>query len=124
MCQHFRVPWPYPHINEQENGANYNFANNYDKLINNAQNNFFFKDKGKEMRLQIHGLIEKKKKQINIINRYTMKNELTLIYNLSAAYFIASTKSLMASAKLFVDEANVSWLFIRPTGLKLSCSDT
>jgi hypothetical protein len=27
------------------------------------------------MRLQIHGLIEKKKKQINIINRYTMKNE-------------------------------------------------
>jgi hypothetical protein len=81
-------------------------------MINNAQNNFFFKDKGKEMRLQIHGLIEKKKKQINIINRYTMKNELTLIYN------------LMASAKLFVDEANVSWLFIRPTGLKLSCSDT
>jgi hypothetical protein len=48
-------------------------------MINNAQNNFFFKDKGKEMRLQIHGLIEKKKKQINIINRYTMKNELTLI---------------------------------------------
>jgi hypothetical protein len=93
-------------------------------MINNAQNNFFFKDKGKEMRLQIHGLIEKKKKQINIINRYTMKNELTLIYNLSAAYFIASTKSLMASAKLFVDEANVSWLFTRPTGLKLSCSDT
>jgi hypothetical protein len=91
-------------------------------MINNAQNNFFFKDKGKEMRLQIHSLIEKKKKQINIINRYTMKNELTLIYNLSAAYFIASTK--MASAKLFVDEANVSWLFIRPTGLKLSCSDT
>jgi hypothetical protein len=89
-------------------------------MINNAQNNFFFKDKGKEMRLQIHGLIEKKKKQINIINRYTMKNELTLIYNLSAAYFIAS----VASAKLFVDEANVSWLFIRPTGLKLSCSDT
>jgi hypothetical protein len=35
-----------------------------------------------------------------------------------AAYFIASTKSLMASAKLFVDEANVSWLFIRPTELK------
>jgi hypothetical protein len=51
-------------------------------MINNAQNNFFFKDKGKEMRLQIHGLIEKKKKQINIINRYKMKNELTLIYNL------------------------------------------
>jgi hypothetical protein len=91
-------------------------------MINNPQNNFFFKDKGKEMRLQIHGLIEKKKKQINI-NRYTMKNELTLIYDLSAAYFIASTKSLMASAKLFMDEANVSWLFIRPTGLKLSCSD-
>jgi hypothetical protein len=43
-------------------------------MINNPQNNFFFKDKGKEMRLQIHGLIEKKKKQINI-NRYTMKNE-------------------------------------------------
>jgi hypothetical protein len=78
-------------------------------MINKAQNNFFFEDKGKEMR---------------IINRYTMKNELTLIYNLSAAYFIAATKSLMASAKLFVDEANVSWLFIRPTGLKLSCSDT
>jgi hypothetical protein len=93
-------------------------------MINKAQNNFFFEDKGKEMRLQIHGLIEKNKKQINIINRYTMKNELTLIYNLSAAYFIAATKSLMASAKLFVNEANVSWLFIRPTGLKLSCSDT
>jgi hypothetical protein len=41
-------------------------------MINNAQNNVFFKDKGKEMRLQIYGLIEKKKKQINIINRYTM----------------------------------------------------
>jgi hypothetical protein len=53
-----------------------------------------------------------------------MKNELTLIYNLSTAYFIASTKSLMALAKLFVDEANVSWFFIRPTGLKLSYSDT
>jgi hypothetical protein len=47
-------------------------------MINKAQNNFFFEDKGKEMRLQIHGLIEKNKKQINIINRYTMKNELTL----------------------------------------------
>jgi hypothetical protein len=54
-------------------------------MINNAQNIFFFKDKGKEMRLQMHDLIEKKKKQINIINWYTMKNELTLIYNLSAA---------------------------------------
>jgi hypothetical protein len=86
-------------------------------MINNAQNNFFFKDKGKEMRLQIHGLIEKKKKQIKIINRYTMKNELTLIYNLSVAYFIASTKSLMASAKLFVDEANVS---MSPTSLIIS----
>jgi hypothetical protein len=31
MCQHFRVPWPDPHINEQETGRNYNFANNYDK---------------------------------------------------------------------------------------------
>jgi hypothetical protein len=31
MCQHFRVPWPDPHINEQENGRNYNFANSYDK---------------------------------------------------------------------------------------------
>jgi hypothetical protein len=124
MCQHFRVPWPDPHINEQENGRNYNSLQTIMNMINNAQNNFFFKDKGKEMHLQIHGLIEKKKKQINIINRYTMKNELTLIYNLSAAYFIASTKSLMVSAKLFVDEANVSWLFIRPTGLKLSCSDT
>jgi hypothetical protein len=122
MCQHFRVPCPDPHINEQENGGNYNFANNYDK--NNAQNNYFFKDKGKEMRLQIDGLIEKKKKQINIINGYTMKNELTLIYNLSAAYFIASTKSLMALVKLFVDEANFSWLFIRSTRLKLSCGDT
>jgi hypothetical protein len=30
MCQHFRLPWPDPHINEQENGGNYNFANNYD----------------------------------------------------------------------------------------------
>jgi hypothetical protein len=78
-------------------------------MINNAQIYFSFKDKGKEMRLQIHSLIG---------------NELTLIYNLSAAYFIASTKSLMSSAKLFVDEANVSWLFIRLTGLKLSCSDT
>jgi hypothetical protein len=48
-------------------------------MINNAQNNFFFMDKGKEMRLQIHGLIEKKKKQTFIINRYRMKNELTLI---------------------------------------------
>jgi hypothetical protein len=57
-------------------------------MINNAQNNFFFMDKGKEMRLQIHGLIEKKKKQTFIINRYRMKNELTLIYNLSAAYFM------------------------------------
>jgi hypothetical protein len=76
------------------------------------------------MRLQIHSLIEKKKKQINIINRYAMENELTVIYNLSAAYFIGSTKSLIASAKLFVDKANVSWLFIRSTGLKLSCSDT
>jgi hypothetical protein len=37
-------------------------------MINNAQNNFFFMDKGKEMRLQIHGLIEKKKKQTFIIN--------------------------------------------------------
>jgi hypothetical protein len=54
MCQHFRVPWPDPHINEQENGRNYNFAT---IMINNAQNNFFFKNKGKEMRLQIHGLI-------------------------------------------------------------------
>jgi hypothetical protein len=69
-------------------------------MVNNAQIYFSFKDKGKEMRLQIHGLIEKKKKQTFIINRYRMKNELTLIYNLSAAYFIASTKSLMASAKL------------------------
>jgi hypothetical protein len=95
-------------------------------MVNNAQIYFSFKDKGKEMRLQIHSLIGKKKKQINIINRSrsTKKNELTLIYNLSAAYFIASTKSLIASAKLFVDEANVSWLFIRSTGLKLSCSDT
>jgi hypothetical protein len=93
-------------------------------MINNAQNNYFFKDKGKEMRLQIDGLIEKKKKQINIINGYTMKNELTLIYNLSAAYFIASTKSLMALVKLFVDEANFSWLFIRSTRLKWSCGDT
>jgi hypothetical protein len=57
-------------------------------MINNAQNIFFFMDKGKEMRLQIHGLIEKKKKQTFIINRYRMKNELTLIYNLSAAYFM------------------------------------
>jgi hypothetical protein len=86
---------------------------------------FSFKDKGKEMRLQIHSLNGKtKKKQINIINRSTKKNELTLIYSLSAAYFMASTKSLMASAKLFIDEANVSWLFITSTGLKLSCSDT
>jgi hypothetical protein len=47
-----------------------------------------FKDKGNKMRLQIHILIENKKKQINIINRYRMKNE--LIYNLLAAYLIAS----------------------------------
>jgi hypothetical protein len=39
---------------------------------------FSFKDKGKEMRLQIHILIEKKKKQINI-NSYTKKNELIKI---------------------------------------------
>jgi hypothetical protein len=82
-CQHCRVPWPDPDINEQENGGNYNFENNYD-----AQNHFSFKDKGNKMRLQIHILIENKKKQINIINRYTMKNE--LIYNLLAAYLIAS----------------------------------
>jgi hypothetical protein len=31
MFQHFRVPWPDPHINEQENSRNYNFENNYDK---------------------------------------------------------------------------------------------
>jgi hypothetical protein len=31
MCQHFRVSWPDPHINEQENDGNYNFASNYDK---------------------------------------------------------------------------------------------
>jgi hypothetical protein len=31
MCQPSRVPSPDPHINEQENGGNYNLANNYDK---------------------------------------------------------------------------------------------
>jgi phage gp45-like len=49
-------------------------------MINNAQNNFFFKDKGKEMRLQMHGLIEKKKKQINIINTLTSKINASLVF--------------------------------------------
>jgi hypothetical protein len=59
ICQHFRIPWPDPDINEEENGGIYNFQT---IIVNNAQIYFSFKDKGKEMRLQIHSLIGKKKK--------------------------------------------------------------
>jgi hypothetical protein len=31
ICQHFRIPWPDPDINEEENGRIYNFANHYGK---------------------------------------------------------------------------------------------
>jgi hypothetical protein len=59
MCQHSRVPSPDPHCSMNKKMVE--IITWQTIMINNAQHNFFFKDKGKEMRLQIHGFIEKKK---------------------------------------------------------------
>jgi hypothetical protein len=43
ICQHFRVPWPDPDINEHDIGGIYNLENHYD----HAQNNFFIQGQRK-----------------------------------------------------------------------------